>query len=151
MGRFIARRAPPQHSPCRLNPLPVHHLAWVVAVAAGLSNRPVDVIACDRPTNQPAVGGSVDSKWTRYRRPRLLGIRSDDLQVRLRPKCKQGVTSTESYVAPTSLRPNTEVFLEVVDRSDEVGSGIDEMVNQHLNLNSIQLMHTNLWPGGRFQ
>ena len=74
----------------------------------------------------------------------------DDLQVRLRPKCKQGVMSTETYVAPTSLRPNTEAFLQVVDCPDEVGSGIDEMVNQHLNLNSIQLVHTNPWSGGRF-
>jgi len=117
--------------------MPVAHLAGVIAVAAGLSDRPVDVVAGKRPANQPSVGNAIDSEGTRPGRLGLLGIRSDDFQVRPGAEPEQRVVRPETNVLATSLGPDAEAFLQVGDCRGQIRGGVDEMVNQHLNLASI--------------
>jgi len=103
------------------------------------------------PANQPAAGDAAGSKETRHGRPRLSGIRSDDLQVRPRAECEQRVVRAEADVLATSLGPDAEAFLHVADRCSELGGGVDEMVNQHLNLNPAQVVQVKPLSRGRSQ
>jgi hypothetical protein len=49
-------------------------------------------------------------------------------------------------VLATRLSPDAESFLQVGDRCGEVGGGVDEVVKQHVNLNSVQgQIETALW------
>ena len=120
-----------------------------MAAAAGLGGHLVDVIACECPANQPAVGDAVDSQGTRHGRLRLSGIGSDDLQVGPGTEREQRVVSAETDVLAAGLALDAEAFLQISDRSDEVGGGIDEVVNQHLNLTSIQVAQVETrWAEG---
>ena len=53
---------------------------------------------------------------------------------------------TQPDVLASGLGPDAEALLYVGDRCGEVGSGIDQVVNQHVILNSIQAAQAELLP-----
>jgi hypothetical protein len=105
-------------------------------MAASLGDRPIDVVAGQRPANQFAAGDAVDSEGTRKRPLGLIGVRSQDLEVCPRAKRKQRVVCAKTDVPAASLGTNAEPAFQISDGSSKVGGGVDEVVNLHVNLTS---------------
>ena len=84
--------------------LPVAHLTWVVAVAAGLGHREIDVVTRERRAGQHAAGKVVYPKGSRPGGFGLPGVGRDDLQVRPRAEREQRVVSAEADVLAALAR-----------------------------------------------
>jgi hypothetical protein len=75
VSQLATRRAPPQHRTVWRDSVPVGNLARVIAVAAGLGDRPIDVVAGKRPADQLAASDTLDPEGTRDGRLGLAWIR----------------------------------------------------------------------------
>src|SRR5215472_7601824 len=131
-------QAPPEHRSGGHGPLTVDHVAWVVAAAAGRGDGRVDVVAGKRPCRQPAVAYVVDPEGTRLDWLRLSGVGRDDLQVRLIAEREQRVVGAQPDMPASGSSPDAEAFLYVGDRCREAGNGVDQVVDQHVILNSVR-------------
>lgn len=99
----------------------------------------LDVVAAKGPADQAAAGDAVDSIGTGVERLRLLGIWSDDLQIRPGAERKQSVVGslTQVLAAPTGL--NTEALLDVGNSGIEIRVGVDNVVDLSVSILSKQV------------
>jgi hypothetical protein len=93
-------QAPSEHRSGGPDPLPVGHLAWVIAVAACPGGGRVDVVAGKRPADQAAAAYAIDAEGTGNGRLGLPGIGRDDLQIRLRAEREQRVVVPSPMCLP---------------------------------------------------
>ena len=105
-------------------------------MAAGLGDGAVDVVAGKRPADQLAAVDAPDSEGTRDGRLGLARIRRDDFQVGPGAEREQSVMRANTNMLAARPGLNTELAFQFGHRRTQIGSGINEVVNQHVNLSS---------------
>ena len=105
------------------------HLARVVAGRARRLGRIIDVVARDRPADQPAVRDPVDAVRARIRRLGLSGVRSDDLEVRGWPERQQLVVGALTEVLSAAVGSDAESLLNLPDAILEIRRRVDEVID----------------------
>jgi hypothetical protein len=130
-GQCITRTAPSQQGACARNSVPFHHLTWVKTLDASVLARCLDVLACKGPAHQAAGGHAVNSVGTLTAWLGLLRIRGDNLEIGSWAKGKQLVVSPLACVFSATARAHSEAPFDVSYCDLEIGSCVDNVVDQH--------------------
>jgi len=148
-GRRMRRGAPVdevRHEPVRLDglgirvapgeqdsigplPAPRNHLAQLDAVARGLLYQLFECPPIRDPCDELRLGEVVDAEWAGLLGFRLVGVASDDFQIRRRPERDQRIPGATTGVWTSRDRPDTEELLDPVDAGLEIAGGVHQMIH----------------------